>query len=126
MAETVAACALIIALQMKKRRRRRRKRRLWTREWILQRDRLGAFHKLMQEIRLTDSSSHRNFVSMDATAFEELLRAVAPYITYQDTVMRSAISSAERLALTLRFLATGTCQNNSAYTLVSSMSRRQF
>ena len=31
---------LIIALQMKRRRRRRRNRRLWTREWILQCERL--------------------------------------------------------------------------------------
>ena len=32
---------------------------------------------------------------------------VAPLITQQDTNMRQAISAGERLALTLRFLATG-------------------
>ena len=39
MAETAATCALI-ALQMKRRRIRRQNRCLWTREWILQRERL--------------------------------------------------------------------------------------
>ena len=48
-----------------------------------------------------------NFVRMDAAMFEELLRMVAPLITYQDTTMREAIPSAERLAVTLCFLATG-------------------
>ena len=41
MAEATVTCALIIILQMKKRRRRRRNRCLWTREWILQRERLS-------------------------------------------------------------------------------------
>ena len=54
-----------------------------------------------------DVSSYRNFVRMDAASFEELLQMVAPLITYQDTTMREAIPPAERLAVTLRFLATG-------------------
>ena len=56
---------------------------------------------------MCDTSSYRNFVRMDAGTFEELLTSIAPRITYQDTVLRKAISPAERLAVTLRFLATG-------------------
>ena len=37
------------------------------------------------------------------------LSSIPPRITYQDTVMKQAISPAERLAVTLRFLATGKC-----------------
>ncbi|KAL4084671.1 hypothetical protein QTP88_027598 [Uroleucon formosanum] len=37
----------------------------------------------------------------------ELLEMISPIITKQDTVMRKAISPTERLATTLRFLATG-------------------
>jgi hypothetical protein len=37
---------------------------------------------------------------MDQTTFEELLTLVSPLIKRQDTVMREAISPAERLALT--------------------------
>ena len=58
----------------------------------------------MKELRVCDVSSYRNFVCMDAGTFEELLRVVAPSINYQDTNMRQAISPAERLAVTLRFL----------------------
>ena len=67
------------------------------------------FNHLMQEMRMCDtSSSYQNFVRMNAATFEELLTAIAPRITFQDTVLRQAICLAERLAVTLRFLATGT------------------
>ena len=104
-----AASVLVIAhvLRRRNRRKKRRNRRVWTRQWILNREYQGAFHQLMQEIRLCDTSSYRNFVRMDAATFEELLAHVAPRITYQDTRMRPAIPPAERLAITLRFLATG-------------------
>ena len=54
-----------------------------------------------------DPSGYCNFLRMDSTSFEELLQSVGPAITYQDTIFRKAIPAAERLALTLRFVATG-------------------
>ena len=108
----IASCALVIAVVLRRRQRRRRNRPIWTREWILNREAQGAFHQLMREIRLLDildTSSYNNFLRMDASTFEELLSSIAPRIMYQDTVMRQAISPAERLAVTLRFLATGKC-----------------
>ena len=104
---TAASAVVVLSIVMRRRRRKRRNRRIWTREWILNRQRQGAFHQLMQEIRMLDTSSYQNFVRMDASIFEELLSLIAPTITYQDTVMRQATSPAERLAVTLRFLATG-------------------
>ncbi|XP_064639806.1 uncharacterized protein LOC135495272 [Lineus longissimus] len=44
---------------------------------------------------------------MDEPAFEELLHKVGPLITKQDAHLRDSIPAAERLALTLRFLASG-------------------
>ena len=44
---------------------------------------------------------------MNAATFEEWLGKVAPLITRQDTLIRRAIPAGERLALTLRFRATG-------------------
>ena len=104
-----AACAIAIVLVLRRRRRRRRNRRVWTRQWILNRGAHGAFHQLMNEIRALDTNSYRYFVRMDAATFEDLLQVIAPRITYQDTNMRQAVSPGERLAVTLRFLATGKC-----------------
>jgi hypothetical protein len=43
---------------------------------------------------------------MDKSTFKMLLEKVRPLIERQDTKRREAISAAERLAVTLRFLAT--------------------
>ena len=61
----------------------------------------------VKRIRVCDVSRYLNFVQMDIATFEEILARVAPRITYQDTQMKPAIPPAERLAITLRFLATG-------------------
>ena len=103
-----AAIAIVIALRrIRRRRRRRRNRKVWTREWILRRESQGAFSQLMKELSLCDVSSYRNFVRMDVATFEWLLTRVAPKLTHQDTVMRVAVTPAERMAIILRFLATG-------------------
>ena len=105
--EMAAADAVLIAVIIKRQKRRRRNRVTWTRVWIQNRGAQGAYHQLMKELRLLDTSAYRNFVRMDASTFEELLGRVGPRITRQDTVMRNAIPPGERLAVTLRFLATG-------------------
>ena len=76
-------------------------------KYIQNKESQDSFNQLLQELRVLDVSSYRNFVRTDAATFEELLRMVAPLITYQDITMREAILLAERLAVTLRFLATG-------------------
>ena len=102
----VAACAVIVGVIARSRQRRRR-RRIWTREWILNRQQHGAYHQLLQELRLCDENSYRNFLRMNVASFEEVLQCVSPIISRQDTHLRESISAGERLALTLRFLATG-------------------
>jgi len=84
-----------------------RKRSVWTREWIAQREKHGAYHNLLQELHATDQASYRNFLRMDEESFTFLLNRVSPLIARQDTVMRRAVKPEERLAVTLRYLATG-------------------
>ena len=110
--KVVAACIIIVAILMKrkKQRQKKRNRKVWVRNWIKNRDQFGAYHQLMQELTL-DVSSYRSFVRINASQFEELIMKVAPLIARKDTVMRQAIPVGERLALTLRFIATGMCIN---------------
>ena len=88
---------IIVAIILMRRRNKRRKRRLWVREWIRNRPQLGAYHQLVQELRLSDPQSFHNFLRMDLSTFELLLSKVGPLITRKDTVMRKAIVPAERL-----------------------------
>lgn len=106
----VGACGLIVAALLRKKRNNKRKRRnrtVWVRDWIKNRPKVGAYNCLIQELKSIDTSSYRNFLRMDVSTFEELFTKVAPLIARQDTRMREAISAGERLAVTLRFLATG-------------------
>ena len=104
--EVVGACGVVVALLLK-RNRRRRYRTVWVRDWIRNRQLHGAYHHLVQELRLGDGTTYRNFLRMDTSTFDDLLHLVGLSITYQDTNTREAIPPGERLALTLRFLATG-------------------
>ena len=77
------------------------------RQWIKIRQKLGVFHALVRELSDEDPKGFKNCLRMDKLSFAELDRLVSPLITRRDTIMREAISPSERLALTLRFLASG-------------------
>lgn len=84
-------------------------RNAWVSPWVNKRKTDGCYQKLLKELQSVDEQKHlyRNFFRMDEGNFNELLNLVAPIIAKEDTVMRKSIPAAERLALTLRFLATG-------------------
>lgn len=82
-------------------------RSVWVQEWVKKRETEGCYAKLLQELRANNPNLFRNFVRMSAEDFDFLLELVTPHIQKQDTAMRKAIPPGERLALTLRYLATG-------------------
>ena len=102
------AIALSTIHRMQSRIASKRRRKIWVKNWIKKRSIHGAYHQLMKELSCLDVSRYRNFVRMDSTSFETLINMMGPKVKRQDTVMRKAISPGERLAITLRFLATGT------------------
>ncbi len=70
-------------------------------------DEHGCFVNLVNELKCEDLSSYKNFLRMTPENFEEILAQITPKIQKQDTKFHAAIPPAERLAVTLRFLATG-------------------
>ena len=69
-AMVLATCGMAVALLVRRRRRNRKERKIWVKQWILGRERQGAYHQLMNELRAMDVSSYRNFLRMDAATFE--------------------------------------------------------
>ena len=94
----VAAAATII-INKKKRYRKR-----WMASFLERRNR-NLY--ILGEVRMDSCALFRNFTRMTASDFELLLQLIAPSIEKQDTNMREAIPISTRLAVTLRFLATG-------------------
>ncbi|KAJ8958734.1 hypothetical protein NQ318_016462, partial [Aromia moschata] len=99
--------AALLVLCNKYSQKRKKIRICWVRDWILRRATYGAHNNLLKELKIEDAQQFRNFIRISAVDFEELLSKVGSVIHKQDTHLRTAISSTERLMVTLRFLATG-------------------
>ena len=97
----VTLCLMSIAILRRRLRDRARVRRRATRSWLLGRKQRSAYNTLLKELHTEDPNEFRNYFRMDKTTFKMLLEKVRPLIERQE-----AISAAERLAVTLRFLAT--------------------
>ena len=76
--------------------------------WIKRRNQRGAFSNIVHELRMEDTASFKEMLRMDYDTFLNLLAAIEPFISPQESYHEVAtIKANERLALTLRFLATG-------------------
>ena len=85
---------------------RRKGKRKWVKEILLERQREGTAKILIPKL-LSDTILHINYLRMDSQSFEILVQLIAHRITGKDTKMRRCISPSEKLAVTLRYLATG-------------------
>ena len=101
--------ALLFLLLMRRRRRGKiaAYRQTWAKNWILRRPRHGVYANLLRELNAEDPETFRQYHRLDTEAFNKILSMVGLVIQKKDTVTRTSISPGERLAITLRFLATG-------------------
>ena len=87
--------------------RPRRRHNMWVRPWLLQREERGAYHNIMAELYATDIPGFTNFMRMTPEFFEMIKTRLEPCLARQSTNYRAPISVGEKLALTIRYLATG-------------------
>ena len=94
---------------------RQRARSVWVRQWILRRSQLGQYEQLLQELRDEDRKGFKNFLRMDHAMFQELLQRVQGRLTKQDTNYRKALEPSMKLAITLRYMASGESYHSLMY-----------
>ena len=63
--------------------------------------------KQLGELVAESSGEFKKFTRMTTVDFESLLDKISPLISKQDTQLRTAVPARIRLAITLRYLATG-------------------
>ncbi|KAJ8049122.1 Protein ALP1-like [Holothuria leucospilota] len=90
-----------------------RKRMKYVRYMLQRRRRLGEFHLMVPEQRVFDNQSHMDSFRMNPTRFQNLLEKIGARLHHKKT-HRDPIGPAERLAVTLKFLATGIEQKHLA------------
>ena len=72
--------------------------------------------ELLNKLRMNDAMGFRNFTRLTPIDFEELLLMLGGQITKEDTKFRETIPASLRLAITLRFLASGDSYTSLMYT----------
>ena len=76
------------------------------REIFQNRFQAGEYHTLVREMRENDHESFYRYFRMTPGRFDHLLSLVGPMLS-KKSLYREPIGPGERLAVTLRFLATG-------------------
>ncbi|XP_046862866.1 protein ANTAGONIST OF LIKE HETEROCHROMATIN PROTEIN 1-like isoform X2 [Xenia sp. Carnegie-2017] len=106
--------AILLLLRQRRKRRNKYKKRFWIEDILKRRKELGEYHRLIQEMRLNDPESFYQYFRMTPSRFDLLLGLVGPYLK-KNSLYREPVSPEERLAVTLRFLATGDSQQSIAF-----------
>ncbi len=104
-----------LAIAMNQRRRVRRRRRWWMWLWLQRWTLYGQYERLMTELEVEDPAAFKNFDRVELALFRELLNRLWPAIAKQDTFYRKALHPGLRLAITMRFLATGDSYHSLIY-----------
>lgn len=90
----------------------RKRHREWVKVWRKKKSVNGSYSFLTKDLSVYDKPNYRNYLRMSETQFNLLLSFISQDLLKQDTRMRDAITPAEKVAVTLRFLATGKLQTS--------------
>lgn len=88
-------------------RRRRREKRLWIKPWRRMRPVMGQFVLLMDHLRVHDNASFKNLTRVTPNKFFQICDRLRPRIEKQYTNMRETLEPELRLAIAMRYYASG-------------------
>jgi hypothetical protein len=84
----------------------RRQRRWWQTQLFTRRSKFGR-NSLLNDLRTQEiNGQFQNFMRMSSSYFDLLINLIGPKIVKTETILREPIWVKDRLAVTLRFLAT--------------------
>jgi hypothetical protein len=104
----VAAAGLVMieAINAERAKKRKRSRSVWVKPIFQRRGQIGAYNLLMMELRQANDDMFSGFTRMTPQVFDDLLNHVKGVITGSRR-FRVPIEPELKLAVTLRYLATG-------------------
>jgi len=94
--------AAFIVFKNVRKRRRKYQRLIWVKDFLKSRN-----SRIMRDLEFNEDILFKNFTCMSKTNFYMLLGIVEPMITKQNTHFRDSVPPEMKLAITLRYLATG-------------------
>lgn len=93
--------------QQEAQKRRRKRRRVWVEPYLHRRMEQGHYNNLMEELANEAPELFKNYTRTSKALFDEIVERVTPHIKKQTTWWRDPLEPGLRVAITLRFLATG-------------------
>ena len=102
--------------------RQRRPRAQWARQWLLRRELFGDYENLLWELHREDHKGFKTFIRISPAFFEQMVVNITPALRKQQTRLRKPIPVGLKLAVTLRFLATGNSYTSLAFSFRTSKS----
>ncbi|XP_041354387.1 uncharacterized protein LOC121372171 [Gigantopelta aegis] len=114
----LTAVAVVIQQEESKKeeeKKKRRPKRIWMHKWLQDRPKYGWYEKLLGYLFQGNITRYKNFLRMDPDRFHELVVRLTPRIQKQDMNMRRCLDSGLKVAITLRYLATGDSYMSMAY-----------
>ena len=109
---------VLLALMMEEEeeaREQRRRRTCWVKPWLQRRSLLGQYDTLVQELIRESEGDFKSFMRMSSRMFHELVQRVGPAIT-KSSEGRPPLEPGLKMAITLRFLATGDSYHSLSFT----------
>ncbi len=109
--------AILQYVMERQRAKRRLNRSCWVLPWKTEEEKesKGAYYQLLQQLKANDVRGFKNYLRVDPELFREMEDRMSDDLEKQDTIMRKSMPGAERLAITLRYLATGESFQSLAY-----------
>ena len=95
--------------------RKRKRRSVWVRPYLRRRIEKGQYENLMRELACEDPMLYTNFLRVGQDIFDDIVQRVRPLIEKQRTWWREPLDVGLRVAITLRFLATGNSYKSLGY-----------
>ena len=83
--------------------------------WLQRRVLYGQYEKLVAELREEDAWGYKNYMRISPELFQELLERVGPRLEKGGTFMRKTLRHEHRLAIALRYMASGDCYKSLSY-----------
>ena len=87
-------------------KKKHKKRHFWIRKFYNERKLKGKYNTHFKDLKLYDHEIIFRYFRTSPSTFEKLLKIVAPDITKTETKMCESVCAQERLAITIRYLAT--------------------
>ena len=82
---------------------------------MTRRQELGQYDSLLTELHREDQSGYRNYLRITPDLFQEMVEKLSPRLRKLSTFMREPLQVGLKLAVTLRFLATGNSYKSLQY-----------